>query len=67
MVPIHRSAKALATVVRIAVLRISKPSVRKISSKDLMNWLPRSRTSAREPYSWSPWLNLRRSSRLSRS
>ena len=32
--------------VRIGVVRILRPWVRKISSKALMNWLPRSRTSA---------------------
>ncbi|MFT7648752.1 MAG: hypothetical protein ACI8Y4_003504 [Candidatus Poriferisodalaceae bacterium] len=55
MVPIHLSAKALATGVRTGVLRILRPSVRKISSKESMNWLPRSRTRAREAVSWSLW------------
>jgi len=34
-------------------------SVRKISSKPSMNWLPRSRTSALAPASWSLWLRKR--------
>ncbi|MFT7650754.1 MAG: hypothetical protein ACI8Y4_005529 [Candidatus Poriferisodalaceae bacterium] len=55
MVPIQRSANVLATGVRAGVLRILNPSVWKISSKVSMNWLPRSRTSARESASWSVW------------
>jgi hypothetical protein len=34
------------------VLRILRPSVRKMSSNALMNWLPRSQTSARVAVSW---------------
>ena len=41
-----RSANAFATGERTGVLRILRPSVRKISSKVPVNWLPRSRTSA---------------------
>ena len=44
-----------AAGVRTGVRRIFKPSVGKISSKESMNWLPRSRTSARVPARWSPW------------
>jgi len=40
MDPIHRSAKVFATGVRMGVLRILKPSVRKISSNASTNWLP---------------------------
>jgi|GEM_PF-2744606 hypothetical protein len=55
MVPVHRSANVLATGVRTGLLRILRPSVRKISSKVSMNWLPRSRTRARESASWLAW------------
>jgi len=55
MVPIQCSAKVLTTGVRTGVLRILNPSVRKISSKASMNWLPRSRTRARAVLSRSPW------------
>ena len=37
----------LAVGARTGVLRTSRPSVRKISSKSLTNWLARSRSSAR--------------------
>ena len=36
----------------LQILRILWPSVRKISSKASMNWMPRSRTSALAPVSW---------------
>ena len=44
--------------VRTGVLRTLQPSVLKISSKASMNWLARSRTSARASASWWPcWSN----------
>ena len=55
MVPIQRSAKALATGVRIGVLRILRSSVRKTSSKASTSWLPGSRTRARVLVSWLRW------------
>ena len=51
--PIQRSAKVLATGVRMGVRRIFKPSALTTSSKASMNWLPRSRTKARALSSWS--------------
>ena len=51
-------ANAFATGVRTGVLRIFMRSVLKISSKASMNWLARSRTSARASASWWPfWIN----------
>ena len=41
------------------VLRILRPSVRKISSKESTNWLPRSRTNARVSRLRSGWRGIR--------